>query len=176
MYVGVYFCVHKIIWQCLKFIQGRNIITEYYITDIPIGNFVLLDLGEWLRHHNSRTIYVSQLQKENYHDCQIMVTFSTDKQATVQKVYMLLMIVDAMASCSTHKSHWNNFKQLNIQLELWKGRHQHHNYEGIHHDCSRNPLSPHSNVIPNWNLLGHLLKWVGKWPVMQLYFKLWGII
>ena len=45
------------------------------------------------------------------------------------------MVADVMESLSTHyKCYWNTFKQGNTQLkckyvQLWKGRHQHHDYE-----------------------------------------------
>ena len=80
---------------------------------------------------------------ENYHDCHILQTFGTNKQAFVHKITChctISLVADVMESCSTHyKCYWSTFKQGNMQLKcksygiiqsrLWSGRHQHHDYE-----------------------------------------------
>ena len=38
---------------------------------------------------------------------------------------------------------------------------------------SDSPVEMYSKfVLPNWTLLCHILKWVGKWPVTDHYFEL----
>ena len=62
-----------------------------------------------LRHHDSRIMTYHDC--ENYHDCHILQTFGTNKQAVVYKILSntchctISMVVE---SCSTHyKCYWN---------------------------------------------------------------------
>ena len=75
-----------------------------------------------LRRHDSRIMTYHDC--ENYHDCHILLTFGTNKEAVVYKILSntchctILMVADVMESCITHhKCYWNIFKQDNIQLK-----------------------------------------------------------
>ena len=80
-----------------------------------------------LRYHDSRIMIYHYC--ENYHDCHILQIFGTNKQTVVYKVFsniwhvtvLFLMVVDVMESCI-------NLNYI-TQSGLWKGRHQHNNYE-----------------------------------------------
>ena len=58
-----------------------------------------------VRHHNSRIMTCRDC--ENYHECHILQTFDTNKQAVVYKILSnacyctILMVVDVMESHST---------------------------------------------------------------------------
>ena len=72
-----------------------------------------------LTRHDSRIMTYHDC--ENYHDCHILQTFGTNKQAFVHKITChctISLVADVMKSRRTHyKCYWNTFKQGNMQLK-----------------------------------------------------------
>ena len=107
------------------------------------------DCNDILRHHNSRIM--------TYHDCHILQTFGTNKQAVVysntcQRTIPMHMVADVMESHSMYSLqvllvHNRTKVQILMTLHMWKGRHQHHDYEDYTMIVQKSPSPTYTDSI-----------------------------